>query len=111
MQRGNLLRTDTLQQVLLQQLLEQMMNAIPPLAIIEGDKKEVRALQPVQGGLHLSVRVITLEDRCTQLGAELVQHRDPHEQLLHSRREPVQNFLYQVIAHMAVRRVAKPFHE
>ena len=40
-------------QALQQQPLEQAVKAIPPLALIEGDQKEVRALQPVQGGLHL----------------------------------------------------------
>ena len=42
-------------QTLLQQLLEQVMVAIPPLAFVEGDQKEVCLLQPVKGGLSLFV--------------------------------------------------------
>ena len=110
-QRGQLLSADACLQALLQQLLEQMVKAIPPLALIEGDKKEVRVLHPVQACLHLLVRGITPHDHCTQLGAKLVQYRGPHEQLLDSRGELVQHFLHQVTAHMAVRGVAKLLHE
>ena len=56
---------------LLQQILEQVMKAIPPLARIEGDQKEIRALQPVQSGLHLFVRDIASHDLGTQFCAEL----------------------------------------
>ena len=54
-QGGQLFLATVCLQALLQQPLEQVVKAIPPLALVEGDQKEVRALQPVQGGLHLFV--------------------------------------------------------
>ena len=71
-QQGNLLLAEALLQALLQQPLEQVVKAIPPLALVQGHQKEVRALQLLQGGLHLLVRGITPHDRSTQPGAELL---------------------------------------
>ena len=79
--------------------------------LVEGDKEHVRALQPVQGGLHVSLGGSTSHDGGNQRGAELLQHRGPHEQLLHGRSLLGKDFLHQVAAHQAVRGVLKPLQE
>ena len=58
----NFIFMDAFPQLLLQQLLEHVMQAIPHLAIIEGDEY-IRALQPIQGRLYLIVREIAAKNR------------------------------------------------
>src|SRR5690348_13640487 len=70
-------------QTLLQQLLEQVMVAIPALPIVEGNQKKVGALQPVQDGLHLFWRDCTIHDCGTRLCAELIEYGRAFEKLLY----------------------------
>src|SRR6266566_4464737 len=55
------------------------------------------------------MRGITIKYRCTQLGAELIQHRRPFEKHLYSWSLLAQYFLHQVTTHRAIRIVAKSF--
>ena len=71
-ERSDILFADVRLQVLLQQPLEQVVKAIPPLARVEGDNEHIHALQPVQGCPYVIVKGISANDRCTQLGAELL---------------------------------------
>ena len=72
MEHGNFIFATVCLQLPLQQLLEQVVKAIPPVAPVQGHKKGIRAIQLLQGGLHLRVRGITPHNRSTQPGAELL---------------------------------------
>ena len=110
-QRRKLLCAAMRLQALLQQPLKQVVKAIPSMALVEGNQKQVRVHQPVQSGLYLLARVIISHDHDTQLGAELLQHRYSLKQFLLGRRLLAEDFLHQVTTYRAVGIATKPFYE
>src|SRR5215831_1419489 len=78
-QLSQVLAATALVQELLQQALEEMVQPIPAPALVQRYQKDVHALQPVQGGLHLLTGGTTPHERDTPLHREFLQNRGPHQ--------------------------------
>ena len=86
-QLRHLLGSDLGPQALQQRILEQLVIAIP-LVALQGDDEQVGALHPIDTGSRVALGILAGEDRCTQRDAEAIEDRGPHQECLHIARLP-----------------------
>ncbi len=100
-QGGNFVSIQPLGQLITQQFLEQMVVAVPPPLVVQGNGEQVFLAQPFQVGLSVTLRLVQAGHNVTQRATQPIKYGGLQEKVLDSRRLARQDFSHQVICHIS----------